>query len=66
MKITKEKIIQLTAGWISGILTVFFFIKMQSIHKEKNIYLAELKNLDVRMKWLSNEMIQINGSRIRI
>ena len=27
MKITKEKIIQLTAGWIPGILTVFFFHK---------------------------------------
>lgn len=34
MKITKEKMIQLTAGWIPGILTVFFFIKIQSIHNQ--------------------------------
>ena len=46
--------------------TVFVRLRNKKSGREKNIYLAEQKNLDVRMKWLSNEMIQINGSRIRI
>ena len=46
--------------------TVFVRLRNKKSGREKNIYQEEQKDLDVRMKWLSNEMIQINGSRIRI
>lgn len=46
--------------------TVFVRLKNKQSGKEKNIFLAKQENLDVRMKWLSGEMIQINNRKISI
>ena len=45
---------------------VFVKIKEKKSEKEKNIYLAAQDNLDVRMKWISEEKMTINGDKLNV
>ena len=45
---------------------VFVKIKEKKSEKEKNVYLAAQDNLDVRMKWISEEKMTINGDKLNV
>lgn len=45
---------------------VFVKVKEKKSGKEKNIYLAAQDNLDVRMEWISEEKMTINGDKLNV